>query len=75
MARARGEARADSDYDVAVFLRDLADPWAEIDRMTEIELDIMDATGAFIHAIPFAAGAWAARTPLMHAILVEGRDL
>jgi hypothetical protein len=32
-SRARGEAREDSDYDVAVFLRGFADRWQEIDRI------------------------------------------
>ena len=73
-SRARGTARPDSDYDIAIFLADLADKWVEIDRLTEIELDILDATGASIHAVPFPAGSWAERTPLMHEIRREGRD-
>ena len=74
-SRARSEARLESDYDIAVFLTDLDDRWVEVDRLTEIELDIMDDTGAVIHAIPFPAGAWAERTPLMHEIRREGLDL
>jgi predicted nucleotidyltransferase len=31
-SRARGDASDDSDYDVAVFLRDLTDRWQELDR-------------------------------------------
>src|SRR5437870_387499 len=31
-SRARGDAREDSDYDVAVFLKDLPDRWRELDR-------------------------------------------
>ena len=74
-SRARGSPRPDSDYDIAVFLIDLSDRWAEIERLTEIELDLMDETGANIHATPFPAGAWAERTPLMHEIRREGREL
>ena len=32
-SRARGDARPDSDYDVAVFLKSLPDRWAELDRL------------------------------------------
>jgi uncharacterized protein len=71
-SRARGGARADSDYDVAIFLEGLVDRWAEIDRLTEIELDVMDETGAFIHTTLFRAGSWADATPLMHDIRCEG---
>jgi predicted nucleotidyltransferase len=74
-SRARGEARADSDYDVAVFLKDLTDRWKEADRIANLATDIMDETGAFIHAMPYRAGAYAERTPLMHELRREGRDL
>lgn len=76
-SRARGDAREDSDYDVAVFLKDFrtADRWEEIDRIVEVTTDILLDTGAVISAIPFQAGAWQDRTPLMHEIRREGRDL
>ena len=32
-SRARGDAHEDSDYDVAVFLRDMTDRFAEMDRL------------------------------------------
>ena len=32
-SRARGDARGDSDYDVAVFLKDLTNYWRESDRI------------------------------------------
>jgi uncharacterized protein len=44
-SRARGDAHLDSDYDVAVFLRDLTDRWREIDRLAAIETDILTETG------------------------------
>jgi predicted nucleotidyltransferase len=74
-SRARGDARPDSDYDVAVFLTNLGDRWAEADRIAEITSQLMDDTGAFIHAMPYRAGAWNERTPLMHEIRHEGLDL
>ncbi len=74
-SRARGDARPDSDYDVAVFLRDLGDRWQEIDRLTRLSTDILDDTGAVINALPFNASAYRERTPLMHEIRQDGRDL
>jgi uncharacterized protein len=74
-SRARGDARPDSDYDVAIFLRDFADRWPEMDRLAAIETDLLDETGAFVHAMPFRAGAWRERSPLMGAIRRDGIDL
>lgn len=74
-SRARGDAHQDSDYDVAVFLRDLTDRWREIDRLAAIETDILADTGAFIHAKPYRAGSYRERTPLMREIRREGIDL
>jgi uncharacterized protein len=73
-SRARGDARPDSDYDVAVFLKDLVDRWEEVDRMADIAGDIMDETGAFVHAMPYRAETYRDRTPLMHEVRGEGRD-
>ncbi len=52
-SRARGDARPDSDYDVAVFLRDQPDYWAEIDRMSDIVTDMLMDEGAVVSAKPF----------------------
>jgi predicted nucleotidyltransferase len=46
-SRARGEARSDSDYDVAVFLRSLPDRWTELDRLADLRVSFIDDTGAF----------------------------
>jgi predicted nucleotidyltransferase len=74
-SRARGDAHADSDYDVAVFLRDLTDRWGEARRLSVIETDILAETGAFIHSMPYRAGSYRQRTPLMHEIRRDGVDL
>jgi predicted nucleotidyltransferase len=52
-SRARGAARPDSDYDVAVFLRNMADRFADMDRLA----DLGDNTGEVVHAMPYPAGA------------------
>ena len=74
-SRARGDAHADSDYDVAVFLRDLTDRPAELNRLADLGTDILDETGEFIHAMPYRAGSYEERTPLMLALRSEGVDL
>jgi len=74
-SRARGDAREDSDYDVAVFLKDLDDRWAEMDKIAVAADDILDETGAVIHAMPYRAGSYQERTPLMHELRREGIDV
>ncbi|WP_247872356.1 nucleotidyltransferase domain-containing protein [Azospirillum sp. TSO35-2] len=74
-SRARGDARPDSDYDVAVFLKDLTDRWREADRIAGIASEVLDDTGAVIHAMPYRVDAYVERTPLMHEIRREGREL
>jgi len=74
-SRARGDAQDDSDYDVAVFLRDLNDRWAEADKIALAAMNVFDETGALIHAMPYREGAYQERTPLMHEVRREGIDL
>jgi uncharacterized protein len=65
-SRARGDASADSDYDIAVFLNDLSDRWVEADKIAITTTDILRETGAVTYREP---------TPLMHEIRREGLDL
>ena len=74
-SRARGDAREDSDYDVAVFLKDLDDRWAELDKLAIISSDITTDTGEVIHAMAYRAGTYQERTPLMHELRREGIDI
>ncbi len=74
-SHARGEARADLDYDVAVFLKDLDSFGTEAGRIAAIETDILYDTGAIINAIPFGAGAYGERTGLMQELRRDGIDL
>jgi predicted nucleotidyltransferase len=74
-SRARSDAKPDSDYDVAVFLRDMADRFAEMDRLADLSTAILDETGEFIHAMPYRAGSYEDRTSLMREIRREGVDL
>ncbi|MBV8180985.1 MAG: nucleotidyltransferase domain-containing protein [Mycobacterium sp.] len=74
-SRARGDARPDSDYDVAVFLRDMEDRGAELWRLADLSSRIIDETGDVVHAMPYPAAAYNERTPLMREIRREGIDL
>lgn len=58
-----------------MFLNDLEDRWEEFDRLADMEYDFLSETGAFIQAMPFKAGAYQERTPLMHEIRQDGVDL
>ena len=75
-SRARGDALPDSDYDVAVFLRDMPDRFVEINRLADVATDILYSEGKFIHAMPYRAASYDdERMPLMHEIRAEGIDL
>ncbi len=74
-SRARGDARPDSDYDIAVFLKHPESFATEAGRIAAIETDILFDTGAIINAIPFRAGAYRERTGLMQELRSHGLDL
>ena len=75
-SRARGDARPDSDYDVAVFLRDMPDRVAELYRLADLSTAILEDGGEFIHAMAYPAGFYDDEgMPLMYAIRAEGIDL
>ena len=74
-SRARGDARPDSDYDVAVFLKELPDRWPELHRLADLRVELIDKTGAFFNVLPYPAVAYAERSPLMREIRLEGLDL
>jgi predicted nucleotidyltransferase len=74
-SRARGDARPDSDYDIAVFIR-APDAWfTEIVRLADLGTDILLETGAVISAKPFPAQTYHEHLPLLDAIRSEGLDL
>ena len=75
-SRARGDAKPGSDYDIAVFLKNMESRWDEFGTLAEIEVDLLDETGAVVHAMPYPAGSWHDRSsPLMHEIRKDGLDL
>jgi uncharacterized protein len=74
-SRARGDARPDSDYDVAVFLRGYTGLWNELQPLSEITLNILLDTGADISAKPFPEGTYRERTIFMGEVRREGIDI
>lgn len=74
-SRARGDARPDSDYDVAVFLHGFTRAWPELQPLGTITTEILLDTGAVISVLPFPAGGYNERTMLMGEIRREGIDL
>lgn len=74
-SRARRDARKDSDYDVAVFLKDFEDRWQEIDRMVPVVTEIVEETGAIVHPLPYPEGFYRELTSLMREIRDDGVDL
>jgi uncharacterized protein len=74
-SRARGDHRADSDYDIAVFIRDPGNFSEESAHLAEVSTDILFDTGAFISATPFPAGAYRERTGFMYELRKDGFDL
>jgi predicted nucleotidyltransferase len=74
-SRARGDARPDSDYDIAVFLTDITDRWAELDRLANLGVRFQDDTGALIDAKPYPSTAYRDDSPLMWEIRRDGLSL
>jgi len=74
-SRARGDAKTDSDYDVAVFLKDLGNRRAEWNRLADLRVRFLDDGGPFFEVIPFLAADYQKSTPLMHEIRRDGVTL
>ncbi len=74
-SRARGDALSDSDYDVAVFLREMDDRRTEWFRLADLRLRFLDEGAPFFGAIPFRSSDYEKRTPLMHEIRRDGVPL
>jgi uncharacterized protein len=74
-SRARGDARPDSDYDLAVFLQDMRDRWLELDRIVPIETELLFRHGAVVSALLFDARRFEERSSLMRDIREEGVEV
>lgn len=75
-SRARGDARPASDYDIAVFLRDMPDRFAALHPLADLSTDILYDTGEIVNALAYRADTYNdPRMPLMHEIRRDGVDL
>lgn len=74
-SRARGDARPDSDYDIAVFLNDYSDRWEEAYKIADVASKILRDRGVFIDSLPYRLEQYNEQTGLMHEIRREGYDL
>jgi predicted nucleotidyltransferase len=74
-SRARGEAEPDSDYDVALFLKDMPDRWVEFDRLIGLRVNFLDNYDADFTVLPFKGSDYDKETGLMEAIRTEGIPL
>ena len=73
-SRARGDARPDSDYDVAVFLNRSREFWTESAVLADIGTEILLESGAVINAWPLKSAAMAEPSVIMEAVRREGLD-
>jgi predicted nucleotidyltransferase len=74
-SHARGDARLDSDYDIALFLKSLPDRWAGQHRLADLRVIFLDDADAFFDTKLYPATAWFERTPLMREIRRDGLTL
>ena len=74
-SRARGDNDPDSDYDVAIFLKDMSDRWAEIKRLVSLRMDLLDSYEADFTVLPFKNTDYNKRTGLMYEIRTDGVPL
>ena len=70
-SRARGDARPDSDWDIAVFLA--GEPSSDdLNRLSDLGTDLLYETGQFIQPLPIAGHRLEEQSHLLKAIRSEG---
>jgi uncharacterized protein len=74
-SRARGDARPDSDWDVAVVLRGHDGDLEESFRLADLAYDLLLETGEMLSPKPFASEELEERTLFMHNLRGEGVPL
>ena len=73
-SRARGDARPDSDWDIAVFLT--SDPTSDdLDRLTDLGTDLLYETGQYVQPMPMPTRRFYEESTLLKAIRSEGLSL
>ena len=74
-SRARGDARPDLDYDVAVFLKISRGFDPELRVIADIGAQILLNSGAVISALPFPVSARDDQTGFMRSVRRDGLEL
>lgn len=74
-SRARGDAHADSDYDIGLFLTGMEGFDREARVLAEIEIDLLTETGAVVNALPLPAHALTEQTGWMQEVRRDGVSL
>ena len=73
-SRARGDARPDSDWDIAVFLAE--DPTADdLDRLVDLGTDLLYETGEYVQPMPISMRRFDEDSTLLTAIRTDGITL
>jgi uncharacterized protein len=71
-SRARGDAREDSDYDVAVLLSNYDYTMDEVFHLAELSWDIQKASGAIVSFKPFPSRSRWRDTPFSREVARDG---
>jgi predicted nucleotidyltransferase len=71
-SRAHGDATAESDHDVAVFLKGDPNQRLERRRLADLNLDFLDETGALFDTKAFSVSTYHEQTALMSEIRRDG---
>jgi predicted nucleotidyltransferase len=70
-SRARGDHRAQSDYDVLVVIKPPFDQWTELNRLSDLSASLTWETRAVVSFQPVTASDINARTGFMHNVRRE----
>ena len=73
-SRARGDARVDSDWDIAVFLTD-GPTSDDLDRLSDLGTDLLYDTGQYVQPMPIPSRRLQEDSFLLKAIRSEGIPL
>jgi len=74
-SRARGDHRPDSDYDIAVFLRDYDGSWDETTRMADLSYEFMMAHDWNVSIKLFRLVDWRIDTIFMRHLRRDGIEI
>jgi uncharacterized protein len=74
-SRARGEARPESDYDFAAFVRGLRRRVSELDRLSDAIWDVEVERSVGVDALPFPAEDYGSDYPFMQEVRAQGVSL